>query len=96
MVHISDAILQSAVDAIPEGRFDSHRVIRQVMRIRPQEYVRELYERVSQKDPIRSTNAEIGKALAQLGTIKKLDKIQSSNVRSEPSEDTDNQAWERL
>ncbi|MGE6761933.1 hypothetical protein ACQKGO_28225 [Corallococcus interemptor] len=86
-------MLQAAVDTMG-GIFDSHDVIRRIMRAHPQEYVHELYSRIHLSDPILTTHAEIGRALGRLGTIEKNDRVESRNVRGET--DTENQGWRKI
>ncbi|HYO68272.1 MAG TPA: hypothetical protein VEU33_19545 [Archangium sp.] len=74
--------------------FDSHEVIRHIMRAYPKEYVRELYSRVLLPDPILTTHAEIGRALGRLEMIEKTNRVDSRNVRGEM--DTENQGWRKL
>jgi hypothetical protein len=93
MQHITLDMLRISVDAMKDT-FDSHEVIRYLMRAYPQEYVRELYSRVLLPDPILTTHSEIGRALARLGTLEKTARVESRNVRGEV--DTENQEWRKL
>lgn len=93
MDHITPDMIRVSVDAMNDT-FDSHEVIRYIMRAYPQEYVRELYSRVLLSDPILATHAEIGRALGRLETIEKTARVESRNVRGEV--DTGNQEWKKL
>ncbi len=92
MNHITEEMLRSSVQAMPD-QFDSHDVIRHIMRTWPRLYVHELYSREQLKDPIMATHAEIGRALARLGLLEKTDRLESRNVRGEF--DTENQGWKK-
>ncbi|MFL5352997.1 hypothetical protein [Archangium sp.] len=92
MNYITVEMLRSSVEAMPD-QFDSHAVIRHIMRTWPQLYVHELYSRERLPDPIMATHAEIGRALARLGSLEKTDRVESRNVRGEF--DTENQGWKK-
>jgi len=91
MTHLTDDMLRACFTDLPQP-FDSHAVIREAMRRFPQEYVRELYENVGQRDPIQFTHALFGKALAAHPALQKDTREPSMNVRGS---DTDNQVWRR-
>jgi hypothetical protein len=93
MDHITPDIIRASVNAMNDT-FDSHAIIRYIMRAYPQEYVRELYSRVLLPDPILTTHAEIGRALGRVEAIEKTARVESRNVRGEV--DTENQEWKKL
>jgi lipopolysaccharide biosynthesis regulator YciM len=91
MIHLIPTKLHDCFAGLPQT-FDSHDVIRQAMRLYPQEYVRELYENVAQQDPIQFTHALLGKALAAHPELEKVTRDVSGNVRGG---ENDNQVWRR-
>jgi len=95
MNHITRQILEQAVQAQESSRFDSHDVIRAVMRIAPQEYVRELCDYVDTSDPFKPVHGAIGSELAQMRGIvrQQHNKVQTMNVRGELSPV---ETWERI
>jgi len=95
MRYIDRQILMRAVQEQLSARFDTHDVIRAVMRIAPQEYVRELYEYVKTEDPFKPVHGAIGSELAQMqGMVRQLHrKVETMNIRGQlsPAEE-----WERI
>ena len=96
MKYLIPEIMEAVVAQISDREFDSHTVIRELMRRHPQAYVRELYEHRENEDPIHVTHAQIGRILTQLKSIKKLNRVDSPNVRSQDLGGTENQRWERI
>jgi hypothetical protein len=92
VTHITDAMLLDVIGPLPTT-FDSHAVIRGLMTIYPQEYVREEYTNVSNPDPIRETHRQIGIVLLGVPSIRPTRKVNSPNVRGPI---TENQKWEKI
>lgn len=90
MKHLTDTILEAAISNIDEAKFDSHRLIRELLTRYPQEYARELFEFVNSKDPIQDLHKEIGLSLKKLSCIKANGKVSSLNIRGKMSE---NEEW---
>ena len=95
MNHITRQILEQAVQTQESSQFDSHDVIRAVMRIAPQEYVRELYDYVDTPDPFKPVHGAIGSELGQMQGIvrQQHNKVQTMNIRGELSPV---ETWERI
>ncbi len=93
MLYLTDTILARAAASILEAVFDSHALIRVVMTTNPQEYVRELYARVDQDDPIQAAHADIGSALLHIPRIEATHKVISMNIRGRQ---TLNQEWRKI
>lgn len=95
MQYIDRQILTRVVQEQESGRFDTHDVIRAVMRMSPQEYVRELYHFIDTEDPFKPVHGGIGAELAQMGgVVRQLhSKRETMNIRGQmsPAEE-----WERL
>jgi len=91
MTHITDAMLLTVIGPL-QTPFDSHDVIRGLMTVFPQEYVREEYANVGNPDPIRETHRQIGIALLGVSGIHPTRKINSPNIRGPV---TENQEWEK-
>src|SRR5688500_617194 len=72
MVFLTDELLAGVIQNIPERTFDSHRVIREVMRRHPRLYVQQLAVFLAARDPIKRTHQEIGKRLVRLSCLTKL------------------------
>jgi hypothetical protein len=80
MTHLTNAMLTAVVNDLP-GTFDSHQVIRGLMIVYPQEYVRELYECVADPDPILAAHAAIGQSLYDVPGIEAAGEVKSVTVR---------------
>jgi hypothetical protein len=95
MDYITRQILAQAVQAQESNRFDTHDVIRAVMRLAPQEYVYELYHYVDTEDPFKPVHGAIGSELAQMQglLIQQHDKVETMNVRGQLSPV---ETWERI
>lgn len=91
MTHITDAMLLTIIAPMP-STFDSHAVIRGLMTLFPQEYVREEYANVGNPDPIRETHRQIGIALLGVPGIRPTRRVNSPNIRGPV---TENQEWEK-
>ena len=91
MTHIVDAMLLAVIGPLPRT-FDSHAVIRGLMTVFPQEYVREEYTNVGNPDPIRETHRQIGIALLGVPGSRPTRRVNSPNVRDPV---TENQEWEK-
>lgn len=59
----------------------------------PQEYARELFERIHTADPMTVTHADIGKALRHVPGIVPTRKTDSMNIRGRV---TSNQEWRKI
>lgn len=92
MTHITDAILSTVIGPMPDF-FESHDVIQGLMTSYPQEYVRELYDKVSAADPIQTTHSVIGRTLHRIPGIVAVNRVDSPNVRGPV---TENQRWRKL
>lgn len=80
MNFLADDVLRQAVE--PQDRtFDTHDVIHQVIRLFPQEYVRELFRYVDTDDPFKPVHGQIGQRLATLNSIEQRGKTTSLNIR---------------
>jgi hypothetical protein len=88
---LTDEILTDAIEGMTTPIFDSHCVIRQVMKRHPREYATGLHGTAGQ-DPILTLHATIGSRLSSFETIEKTRKVKSVNVRGE---EADNQEWRR-
>jgi hypothetical protein len=88
--NITDEILGEAVQHMPPT-FDSHDVIRDLMRHWPREYASDLCASVG-ADPILTLHSTIGTRLSSFDTIEKAKKVKSMNVRGEYNE---NQEWRK-
>ena len=96
MHHITRQILEQAVQEQERNhRFDTHEVIKAVMRLAPQDYVRELYNYVESEDPFKPVHGAIGSELAQMqGVLRQQhNKVESMNVRGQMSLA---ETWERI
>jgi hypothetical protein len=99
MQHLTDQILANAVATIIARQnrldFDTHELIRVIMRLNPKEYVAELYLWVHTDDPIIVAHSQIGIALANHSVpgIKSAGRHASLNVRGE---NTQCEIWERI
>jgi hypothetical protein len=91
MTKISDVMLAEIVNALPPV-FDSHAVIREMMRRYPQQYTTDLFGHVENKDPILSFHSTIGVRLTRFEDIERTRRISSDNVRGQK---TENQEWRR-
>lgn len=92
MNRVSEAILVEAVAAM-ERTFDSHAVIRFVMRAYPREYVIGLNEHVASLDPIMQGHAQLAKRLHSVTSIRGTRVVKTMNVRGEV---TENHEWEKI
>lgn len=90
MPDVTDDILREAIAAQPVD-FDSHAVIRQIMRLAPRAYADDLAA-TNGDDPIRAYHASIGRRLLQRTDIEATRKARSRNVRGE---NTANQGWRK-
>ncbi len=90
---ITDQMLTDAANRQPVP-FDSHAVIRQLMRDNSRAYVHDLYlhYEAGHSDPIHTLHSAIGTRLAGLGTLVPTQKVRSMNVRGQ---ETENQEWRR-
>lgn len=92
MIHVTDAMLLTVIEQLP-STFDSHAVIRGIMTVFPQEYVREEYANIDSPDPIRETHRQIGVALVSVPVIRPTRRVNSPNIRGPV---TENQEWEKI
>ncbi len=90
MPNVTDGILSKAIAAL-QSEFDSHDVIRQIMRIAPLAYADDLGSTRGQ-DPILEYHASIGRRLLQRTDIEPTNRVRSSNVREE---EVENQGWRK-
>lgn len=90
MLNVTDEILNDAIAGLP-GTFDTHPVIRVVMRRAPRQYADDLAATTG-GDPVLSFHSTIGRRLTRFDHIEKTRKLSSPNVRGETSE---NQEWRR-
>lgn len=77
--------------------FDSHDVIRILMRDNPCDYVRHLYAQLHTQDPIQQGNALIGRMMSEKAgnlRIQKTTKVGSPNLRNPDA--TQNQQWKKI
>jgi hypothetical protein len=88
---LTDEILNEAIEDMTAPTFDSHCVIRQLMKRHPREYATDLHVTAGQ-DPILTLHATIGSRLSSFEMIEKTRKVKSMNVRGE---ETENQEWRR-
>lgn len=86
---ITDPMLRAVCDGLPET-FDSHAVIRAIMRLHPQAYVVALHSHVDNHDPFVNLHASIGKRLHGFATS--IGRVKSMNIRGE---ETMNEHWQR-
>ena len=91
MVHLSDSLIASVVGSLPP-LFESHDVIQTLMTLHPHEYVRELHANLSASDPIRITDALIGRALHRVPGIVPVRRVLGLNPRGRR---TANQQWQK-
>lgn len=88
MPHLTDEVLQAAITKLPPT-FDTHAVIREMMKLEPRLYAEDLVAAPG-ADPILALHASIGSRLARFDKLEKTRKVYSPNVRGE---DTENQEW---
>ncbi len=93
MQYLTGSILNDTVNAIQNQRFDSHELIRMLMRRYPKEYVRELHANINADDPIQTTHAQIGRSLLDVSTIRSIGRNLSPNIRGET---TECEKWEKI
>lgn len=94
--HISDAILELAVQAQSSDEFDSHDVIFWISRNQAREYASDLHVALQDdSDPFVSLHTAIARQLASLPHLlhKHGGKVESTNVRGAQSEC---QRWRRV
>jgi hypothetical protein len=88
---LTDEILGEAIEQMSNPTFDSHEIIRHLMRRHPREYATDLHMTAGQ-DPIQTLHATIGRRLTSFGVIEKTGSVKSMNVRGEVS---DNEGWRK-
>jgi hypothetical protein len=91
MIHITDEILHSIIEKLPPT-FDTHRLIEEVMARNPNDYVRELCEKLNTDDAILQTHAAIGKHLLKMPEIEPAEREVTRNVRGK---EVENQGWRK-
>jgi uncharacterized protein with ATP-grasp and redox domains len=94
MQFITREILIQSIQSQDGSQFDTHEVIKGVMRIAPQEYVRELYEYVNTEDPFKPVHGQIGAELSRMTDVVRqlYTKEKSVNIRGQESPA---EVWER-
>ncbi|MEQ9501424.1 MAG: hypothetical protein RIT81_31430 [Deltaproteobacteria bacterium] len=94
MAHLTNAHFLSIIERLPPGDFDSHDVIEKITRTPEiaQLYIRELNDAIDHDDPFKDVHSSIGRRLAGLPELMKVDRVASTNVGGT---DTDNQVWRR-
>ena len=88
---VTNEMIRDLIQQLPNV-FDSHDVIERIMQKHPQQYTMDLFSFVAKDDPIHSLHASIGQRLLGFDSIEKTEKVPSTNVRGN---DTDNQEWRR-
>lgn len=93
MNYLTDNILMASIGRMPR-RFDSHKLIYDLMRNYPQQYTQELCGLRRTHDPIRILHSNIAKKIAQQRfNLRRIRKISTRNIRNLH---TPNQKWEKL
>ncbi len=93
---ISTEMLENAVSQCGNS-FDTHEVIRILMKDNPHAYVNHLSKLMHTEDPILQGNALIGRKLkndCDVLSIMKDEKVNSPNLRNQ--DETMNQGWKKL
>jgi hypothetical protein len=88
---ITDQMIDQSIARMPQI-FDSHALIRDLMRHWPRAYATDLHESIGD-DPIRALHSAIGTRLLSFNIIEKTRKVDSLNVRGDT---TENQEWQKL
>jgi hypothetical protein len=91
MNHVTDDIIQRAIDELP-NQFDSHDFLRKLMLIEPRAYVCELHEKLDTDDPIQQAHAELASQLNRFTSLEKVRRVRSMNIRGQ---ETENQLWRK-
>jgi hypothetical protein len=88
---LADQMIEQSIERMSEI-FDSHALIRDLMRHWPRAYATDLHESIGD-DPIRVLHSAIGTRLLSFNIIEKTHKVDSLNVRGEM---TENQEWQKI
>jgi hypothetical protein len=91
MNHVTNAIIQRAIDELP-NEFDSHDFLRKLMLIAPHAYVCELHEKLHTDDPILQAHSDIASQLNHFDSLEKVRRIRGMNIRGQ---ETENQLWQK-
>lgn len=88
---LTDQMISQSIERMDQT-FDSHALIRDLMRNWPRAYATDLDASIGD-DPIRVLHSAIGTRLLSFDTIVKTRKVDSPNVRGET---TENQEWRKI
>jgi hypothetical protein len=92
MEHLTEEIFQIAINSM-ESSFDSHEIIKFIMKNYPREYVLDLCGYSNNDDPILVMHQQIGRKLARQNTIRSNGEVKSENIRGGK---TLNEKWTRI